>query len=95
MASYEEQRGQLERKTKQKRRWVLVLTIAGFAVLIAAFVVVCCYRLSWIGFSAVALLILMGLIAKLSGQAIKNINQMYRHRLQLLDENAPSGKFKL
>ena len=95
MASYEQERDRLERETKQKRRRVLALTSAGFVVVIAAFVAVCCYRLSWIGFSAVALLILLGLIAKLGGQAVKNINQLYRHRLQLLDENAPSGKFNL
>lgn len=85
--SYEEQRALIERESRQKRRRALALTIVGFVVVIAIFVSVCFFKLEWIGFSAVALLILLGLIAKLGGQAVADARQMERHRLKLLDEN--------
>ena len=92
--SYEEQREQIVSESRRQKRRALLLAIAAFVVIITVFIIVCKFWLNLIGFSVVVLLILLGLTAKLGGQAVSNANQMEKHRLQLLDENAPSGGFK-
>lgn len=91
---YEEEREKILTQARKKKRRIIAITIIASVILIAAFLVVCKFWLNLIGFSLVALLVLMGLTVKLGGQAVANVNQMQKHRLELLDENSPSGGFQ-
>lgn len=93
--TYEEQRAAIVAESKKQKRKILWLTVGGFALVIAAFIVVCIFWLNLIGFSVAALLILLGTIAKLGGEAFSNAKKMEQHRLQLLDENVAGTRFKL
>lgn len=94
VTTYEQQREQIVRESRHKKRLALVLTIVACALVMTAFIVVCYFKLEWIGFSVVALLVLLGLAAKLGGQTIADANKLEKHRLKLLDENEESGGFK-
>lgn len=92
--SYEEERIRILAESRKKKRRALLLTLLASAVLIAAFILVCRFWLNYIGFSLVVFLVLIGLTVKLGGEAVGRENQMVKHRLELLDENQPHGKFR-
>ena len=73
---YEEEREKILTQARKKKRRIIAITIVASVILIAAFLVVCKFWLNLIGFSLVALLVLMGLTVKLGGQAVANVNQM-------------------
>ena len=92
--TYEEQRAVIEKECRKKRRTALWLTVGGILLVAAAFVVGVIVKAEWVGFFAAGALILMGFIAKIGGEAMKNANIMERHRLQLLDENTPTSRMR-
>lgn len=92
--SYEEQRREIEKTAGKKKRQALILMIGGILLVAAAFVAGVILKAAWVGFFAAGALILMGTIAKIGGEALKNAKIFEQHQLELLDENAPSGRFK-
>lgn len=92
--SYEEERTLILAQSRKKKRRALLITLLISVMLVAAFILVCRFWLNFIGFSLVIFLILIGLTVKLGGEAIGRENQMQKHRLELLDEKTPHGKFK-
>lgn len=92
--TYEEERKKIIEESRRKKRWILLATLGVSIVLIAAFILVCMFWLNYIGFSLVVFLVLIGLTVKLGGQGVANVNKLQKHRLELLDENSPSGRFK-
>ncbi len=92
--SYEEQRQEIDREAASKKRKVLLLTGLAMLVVIAAFVAGLMLKPEWVGFFAAGGLILLGFLAKIGGEGLKNAKIYQQHRLELLDENAPGGRFK-
>ena len=92
--NYEEEREKILTQARKKKRGIIAITVFAAVVVIVVFLVVCKFWLNLIGFSLVALLVLIGLTVKLGGQAVSNVNKMQKHRLELLDENSQSGGFQ-
>lgn len=92
--SYEEQRQAIERDSRRQKRKVALLTCGGMLLVIAAFVTGLILKPAWVGFFAAGGLILLGFLAKIGGEALANAKKFEQHQLELLDENAPAGRFK-
>ncbi|MGI6264917.1 MAG: hypothetical protein ACOYJY_05590 [Acutalibacteraceae bacterium] len=93
--TYEEKREEIVRQGNRQWRKAFLLMLGGILLIAGAFAVGVILKAEWVGFFAAGALILVGFVARIGGEAMKNARQFQHHQLELLDESAPSGRFKI
>lgn len=93
--TYEEKREAIIRQGNHQWRKAFWLMLGGILLIAGAFAVGVILKAEWVGFFAAGALILVGFVARVGGEAMKNARNFQQHQLELLDENEPSGRFKI